>query len=511
MSATPGEPEKYSLDEMMERLKASPSGEIGDGELVTRPDGTQVIKVRKRKRRSNQPIKEQQKRNQRARIVQICTALFLLVIAGITVTAGMIYANSPPFRASVVNSIAGVSGASIELEEFRMNPKTANAKRMTFDWPAGNMLDNLVIRNVMAEIHPSSFLGQKMIGEEVTAHEGVLTLQIPRAGEPLALAKPKEKTDPIDFKRYRISNFQVALAGAKQPALRLVKSEASLSSKNPSGNPQLSLYRGDLLIHGWPQLKLDRALLEFRKKSVELIGMRLFAESDDRGFVELAGSVSPYDADSFSTLGVKLSAFELASISGESLGKFFSGRVDSTSSLDSNYLVFFPTQNSAPKLDVSFSSTPTSAMEVHAFPFLLELARALDDTWFEHPVFESEAKGSFVREGTLSSLLDLDLQSRGRMALRGGLSVDDTQTLSGNLEVGVTEAMITSSNDSRLNALFSPVKDGYRWIQLKISGKAKSPEDGFKELYAGARPAADSGEQPGKRQGPTFEELTRPR
>ena len=49
----PSEPEKYSIDEMIDRLKNPPDEEpIEKGELVTRADGSQAIRVRKRKRRS---------------------------------------------------------------------------------------------------------------------------------------------------------------------------------------------------------------------------------------------------------------------------------------------------------------------------------------------------------------------------------------------------------------------------------------------------------------------------
>ena len=67
MSGSTGDPERYSLEEMMERLKAKPSStpDPADGELVTRADGTQAIKVRKRKRRSHQPQKEARTRARR--------------------------------------------------------------------------------------------------------------------------------------------------------------------------------------------------------------------------------------------------------------------------------------------------------------------------------------------------------------------------------------------------------------------------------------------------------------
>ena len=71
--------EHYSVDEMMDRLKhhnrdKEQQDKIKDGELVTRPDGSQVIKVKKRRRRSKQPSK---KANPKLKWAIIGTASFL--------------------------------------------------------------------------------------------------------------------------------------------------------------------------------------------------------------------------------------------------------------------------------------------------------------------------------------------------------------------------------------------------------------------------------------------------
>ena len=83
MSAAPDEPEKYSIDEMMDRLKSPASESAEEGELVTRADGSQALRVRKRKRRSSQPHKEVNSRSRRARIVQVSAALVLVFAAAL--------------------------------------------------------------------------------------------------------------------------------------------------------------------------------------------------------------------------------------------------------------------------------------------------------------------------------------------------------------------------------------------------------------------------------------------
>src|SRR5687768_16151416 len=131
MPAAPSEPENYSIDEMMERLRNATEEAPVNGERVIRADGTEAIRVRKRKRRSSQPVKEARTRTRRARIVQASAALVLVFVAAIICGSAIIYANSSPFREDLVRKIQQASGAEIELQQFRMNPKTANAGKLS--------------------------------------------------------------------------------------------------------------------------------------------------------------------------------------------------------------------------------------------------------------------------------------------------------------------------------------------------------------------------------------------
>ncbi|RYD19719.1 MAG: hypothetical protein EOP88_17900 [Verrucomicrobiaceae bacterium] len=519
MSAAPSEPEKYTIDEMMDRLKNTSSGNPDDGELVTRADGSQAIRVRKRKRRSNQPHKEDAQRSRRSRIVQVSAALVLVFVAAFAVGAAVIYANSSPFRQGLEQKIIASSGADIELLQFRMNPKTANAGNLNLKWPEGNVLESLSMRGLSGEIFPASFLGKSMTGEEVTIQEATLSLRVPSAGEATRATPAAAGISPIRFSHYRFPQFHLILGDPAAPDVRLLKSEASFNPQGVNGRPQLNLYQGQLAIAGWPKLRVDRAFIEFRGDETDIVGMRMLhvtAEDkvDEGGSLEVSGTVSPYKPDQLSTLEVKLKSFELAGITGPALGKLLSGEIDSISSTKSNYLSFYPTGSPSPELDVTFESTAGSGVTVQGLPFLFALSQLLDDEWFANPLFEASAKGFIHREKGIAALRGLDLQSKGRIAIRGGLSLAPNQTLSGTLEVGVAEAMIASApknNLGALNVMFGPPKEGFRWLEVDISGPANAPADTFKELYSAASGAARPATAPVRDGGSSFEELTRPK
>lgn len=513
MSA-PSEPEKYSIDEMMDRLKGRPAEDpLHEGELVTRDDGSQAIRVRKRKRRSHQPHKEERQNTRRARIVQVSAALILLLLAIFAAGAAIIFANSAPFRKGLIEKISLSTGASVELEQFRVNPTSANAGRIVLTWPETHLLRDLSATSVKAEISPSSFLGNSMVGEEAISSEGTLTIRIPDPDKVSRNARTSAESLPVRFKRYAIPKFHILLGDPAAPLVRLQNSEGSFHPVKANGRPQLLLSRGDLIITGWPKLRMDRSHIEFRDNEVDVVGMRLAYDTDTRGIFELSGSVAPYAFDHPSTLAVELDSFLFAGIAGPELGRLFSGRIDTLPTDKSNHLSFIPGPRPNTSLAVTFRNTLTTPFELNGFPFLLVLARTLDDDWFEHPVSESDVTGMLRRGDGAVAISDFNFEHKGRMALRGGVTMAADRRLSGSLEVGIAEGMIRSSipsSDSRrLDAMFGPSIEGFRWITLKIGGTAAAPADNFKELLEAApkpakKPDADS-------ENPSFEDLTAPK
>jgi hypothetical protein len=514
MPAPPSEPENYSIDEMMDRLKSSTAGNSEqDGELVVRADGSQAIRVRKRKRRSEQPKKQLLKRTRRARILQVSAAMSLIVIGGLGIGAAVIYANSPPFRDGLVEKISQSTGAQAELTTFRMNPTTANAGGLSLRWPEGNVLSNLTLRGIIAEVFPQSFLGKSMHGEEVTVAEGTLALQIPKPGQALRTGSAPAGEFPIDFKRYRVPKFQVVMGATTAPPIRLANSEASLFKNKLNGRTQFTLNGGDLTLQGWPKLQMDRVFLEFRDREIDVVSLRVLDASDNDGVFEFSGTVQPYHPDRVSTLAVELEAFPLSGLAGPALGRLFSGKVDSVPASTSSHFSFHPSEKPAAKLSVEFRSAVNSSIEVSGFPFLFDLSQLLADEWFQVPVFNGEKAGAiFKRDAGVVTLEKIDLESKSRLALRGRLSLAANQTLSGELEVGLAEGMIAAApQGAHLKTLFGPPIDGFCWLTLDISGPVATPVDNFNELFKSAarRRAVESLESESR--GSTFEDLTKPR
>ena len=505
----PSEPEKFSIDEIIDRLKQSSADEAQEqGELITRADGTQAVRVRKRKRRSQQPEKAVAGQQRRSRMIQVSAVLILLLAAALVFGSAIIYANSSSFREKIIRLIGDCSGAQVKLERLRINPARAVAGQVTLTWPEGNALRELAVRGASADIAPSSFFGNSLHGEEVSCSQGLLTVAVPKPGEPLRTGAALEGPSEVRFQRYAISKLQVRFGDPVLPLAWLEDSEASFQPNNAGGRPQLLLNRGVIHMLGWPKLRLDRSHIEFPVGELNIVGMRLLPENDNLGTIELTGAVSPYAIDQSSVLSVRLESFPLPEIAGTDMGRLVSGRISSVT-VPTNTLSLQGAPDLTPVLTVTFQNPLASPVQIHHFPFITQLARAMEDNWFESPIFEEDAKGMLVRSGSSVTLEGLDFRNKDRMAVRGTLTVTKDRKLSGALRVGITPAMVASAPNRNLDLLAGPVEDGFRWFDLKIGGTSNAPTDDFLRLLEAAKSKTER-TAPASRRPSDFDSLTTP-
>ncbi len=510
MSRASHEPEKYSIDEMMERLKSKPQdSEPVEGELVTRADGSQAIRVRKRKRRSRQPHKEQEQRAKRLRTIRLTVGLAGALAVAVAAAVLIVYANSSPYREGVIAKTTAATGAQVGLRQFRVSPVAANAAAAKFEWPAGSPLDSLEMQSVEASIHPSSFFGKSWTGEELRSRQAHLVLRRPVAGEAVAFQPEEPASGTVDFDRVTSPRFRLTMGDPSQPALDLRDAEATFYPTGGSGLPQFQVARGELTIPGWPKFRLDRAFMEFRGPEVDISRVMLLAPDDSKGTLLLSGVVAPMVSDRPSTLAVKAENFPFAALAGKETGALVAGRIDTREAANSNFLTV-PPAGEAAAMQLAFRPSLNDSLVLGNFPFLTVLSKLLNDKWFEFPEFDSNAAGTLRRQGQAVRIGDLALVSKGRMAVGGEIHVAPDLTLGGTLEVGLADAVVAAAEDPRLAEVFWRSEEGFRWASITLSGTAAMPADDFLKVLDGAAP--DAAAAPRRDAGiPTFEDLTRER
>lgn len=521
MPPAPSEPEKYSIEEMLERLKEKASeNPSAEPELVVRADGTQAMRVRRRKRRSEQPQREEAKRHRHARMFKVTVALVLMLLIGLGITGAFVYANTVPYRKSITRAITESVGAKVEFKLFRVSPASANASAIELEWPDGNVLKSLQLVGVSAKISLLSLFGTSLRGEDVAANNGTLVLQAPTSGAPVLATPDPGGHIPVEFNRVFVPKFDAIIGDPAQPRFKLSSAEALLRMDPERNETSLHLYRGSLQLAGWPSFKIDRGVMQFHGAETELIGLRLIDSQPKHGILELAGTLRPFATDAPTTLKVTLENFDLGELLGPELGALISAAVDTRAGTRSNTLAFVSGSSANVNLDLAFKSSISSKASLKGFPFLQSLVRTLNDRWYENPSFLEEVTGVIHRTDASMEIRDFKLESKSRMAINANLACAADKSLSGTMEIGIPESIAELSLNGKIDAMLSPARDGFRWLSLKIGGSLTHPNDNFAELYAAAKtvpteepntPDPASGTRtPGEAPGNTFDQITRP-
>jgi hypothetical protein len=512
MPPDPREPENYSIDEMMERLQERPGAAEESGELVTRADGSQAIRVRKRKRRSRQPAREKVKRERKLRAVQITAVLVTVFLLLLAAGGTLVYCNTSPYRLRIVSKLQEATGAEAEIAQFRVSPGGAAAQSVGLQWPDGGALKSLALRDVAADLSLGSFLGGSWVGEEVTAREAKLRVGMPApeaSGDSL-----RSGNTFFHFDRVRCDKASVFVGDGPKSGVTVKDSEMSFYPKNPAGRSELRLNRGTVAFgYDLPTFQLDRSLLVFNEGRIDVVGLRLNAPNDSRGVFELAGSIHSVESARPSSLDIKLSSFPIHHLVGPVAGKIVSGPVDTPAETAENFLTFTTGRSGAYRLVAALEGGAAAPLKITGLPCLSVLARLFNDDRFAAPLIDGTSSMTLRMEGGNVRLEDLQLEAKARLMIRGSLEIAADQSLSGVLQLGLAPSLALADDSGRLHRTFGPASDGYRWVEVTVSGTVTKPRDDFRESLerSSSRPAAKSEAADESDPATKFEELTKPR
>lgn len=469
------EPENYSLEEMMQRLKERGHDE---GEMVTRADGTVAVKVRKRKRRSTQPHKEQAKRQQRMRMLQLALA-FCLITGVIALAVGMLlYYNSNAFREATRDKIAAWSAAEVEIAEFTVTPNNARFVTANFTWPEGNYLRQLQLSQTDANLDLSSFIGSKWGGTSVRAKTGKLSFSAAKPDAAKRIGEsPGATAFPFAFASYRCESLNISgLAKDRQPWMSVEGTEASLTKT--SLGAQTRFVGGVLKIAGFQPLLIDRGNLTFEQGQMKIDNMRL-KPTKGTGSLELQNSIDLYRAES-SKLEVMLTEFPIEALLGNELDLLVIGKVDTPRDAINRLISFVPGDFSSLQLQIGFFGSERDALTLINLPFLETLSTEFrNPDYSQQYVFSDRVEGELIRTAASTRLQGLLLEKKGSFIIRGEISVTNGK-LGGALDVGMPPSQfIDQETNPALKTVFSRQEDGYQWCRVELSGVPGQPKDNF--------------------------------
>lgn len=465
--------EHYSPEEMMARLKRnerqkrqSKSSNEG-GELVTREDGTQVVKVRRRKRRSKQPEKTKKKTSPKIKwaiLGSVVGIILLLIIGTIFIIAKY---NSSSFKKETEANITNLSGAShAELTQMRVTPVSAKAKKVELSWDQHSFLKSAVFHHLEADILATSFVSSDWIGEEIVASQAKVFLQAPTSS---VEADNDPVLSPYKFESYRCNQLDLCF-GTDKSAPKIAGMQVSLWTL-PDGRSQIVFNNGRMLIGGWPELSIASGIATLNRTDTEIEAL-LEANETHKGELMIKGRIKK-DTSKPVVLDVKAKDYPIQELLGKGLGRIIQGEI--TSDMGALRYKYNEPIKDALSFIMPFHSTEIRMTELPMFSDLKDLT---GDTQYVRPIF-NDCSGTMMRTSEGVTIDNIDFKSTSVITLTGKISVSAKGKMSGSLTVGLPRRLF---DETKVPTGFSGPHDGVYTARVTISGTIHNPYDNLNEL-----------------------------
>ena len=470
--------DNYSVDDMMARLKKGDrqkrqSDRDPEGELITREDGTQVVKVRRRKRRSKQSSRRSSgsKTNPKLKWAILAGTVGLTVL----LTAGIIFIiakyNGRHFKATTESTISELSGATqTKLTQLRVSPVSANAQKAEITWDNQAFIKNASFRTIHANIKANSFFSRRWIGEDIVATSGKIILQEPSASAESIIS---EIVSPYVFNAYRCNKLQL-LFGSERGASSIQNLKASLRPL-VDGQHKIIFHDGILKVKTWPDMTIESGIINLKPNSADIDAI-LKSSKSHNGEILIAGNILK-NSSSPIALDIKAKNYPIQELLGKDLGWLIQGQLQSESGTFSYSFDKLPSE--ALSFILPFNS---NELKCKGLPLFRELHQLIGEAAYVTPVFYS-CRGTLMRTSKGITINDLELINNNLLNIKGNLSVSAKGKLSGNLSVGIP----VSAFHRKAPAPFSEPKGGFHYLDITLNGTAKSPNDSLHQQLKGHR------------------------
>lgn len=472
--------DQYSLDDMMKRLRDQEREKEEKGEVVTRSDGTIARKVKRRRRRSDQPESKSKKspvvkKNRLILKVVLGTSLFLFALLGALFI--LLKFNSKGYRESTQDKVAEWTGAEVDFDGLKLYPSAVTMSRASLTWPKESYVRELQMTRISGHANPLSFFGAKMGGQEIGGSVGTLSVQLPR-GESSVGQNLDADDFPFNFQRYFCESLDINFGEGSDLALSGVNS--SLRHLGGEGF-RVTIDQGLFNLEGWESFPISNGALDFKEGAMEISNLALEVprkenELRSSATINLSGAIQLAEG-SESVLNLETNNFPLETLFGDKLGKLVSGNSNETK----GQVFYDHGSQSFREIQMEFSA---ETLTVSRFPFVQTLDELFPNAGFDSLEFDTDISGVFRARSDGFALEQLQMSDQKRINLEGVIFVNDAGEIRGKMNMWVNRGLINP--DPKIKSLPGFQKkgevEGYAKLTFDLGGTVKLPSDNFRAV-----------------------------
>ena len=467
-----GKKEQYSLDEMLKTLRDQEREKEAKGEIVTRSDGSVARKVKRRRRRSDQPDKPTPEKVKKRLIFKVLLGVSLCLFLALGAMFLLISFNSKSYREKVEAKAGEWTGATVDIDGLKLLPSSVDMVSAGFVWPEHSYVKSLKLKRVDGHANLVSFLGARMGGLEVGGALGEMKFGMPiGAGEVRQELAPADF--PFDFGRYYCDALDISFGSGGTLALK--GASVSLRHLGEQGF-SAGIDQGTFVLKGWAPFPIANGLFQFGNDEVEVVSLVLEKPVDDPSIlgstIKVSGIIPLVEGEA-AQLNVEVDSFPAESLFGRQMGKLVHGEIrratgNVTYTMGGDYL------------DEFVAEFMGDYFELKNFPFIADLASMFPNEGYDAILFNTNIKGVLrARQGGVA-LESFEMNHKDIFRLSGNMIVSDSGQLGGKMTLWINRGLINSEPRLRNFPGLNQVERAYSRVDFELKGTADSPDDTFR-------------------------------
>lgn len=486
---TPEQKEQYSLNEMLRALRDQERQKEEKGEIVTRSDGSIARKVKRRRRRSDQPEtdKAAPEKVKKRIVVKILIAAAICLFALLGFLALILSFNTKAYSEKAEVRAGEWTGAEVELNGLKLMPTSVKMSEASFTWPQTSYFRSLNLKRLDGHAGLLSFFGATMGGLEVGGTVGELMIAMPSAVGAVGTHYEDEKF-PFNFGRYFCDTLDVGFGESNVLALK----GASVSLRHLGDKGwRASIDQGILSLKGWEDFPIANGMVHFRDGEVELASLTLERPSRDAsavsGSLKLSGII-PLTEGKSTTLPIEASGFPAEKLFGKQMGRLFDGLIRNST----GEITYTMGNESFDEIELHYVA---DYLEMVNFPFLLDLRELFPGEGYDTIQFESDVEGTLRVRPEGVAIEKIKMSHKKTFRLNGNLIVSPAGELAGNLTLWINHGLIVAEPRLKSYPGLNKVEKAFSRVDFEVGGTMDAPTDTFRTA-AGLRVALPGVREP---------------
>ena len=467
-------------------------------EVVTRPDGTKVIRVTK-KRRVTVSESEKKRRSRHAFVMGLLVAVLVLCGMGAFYAFRMSVMSGDTYVAEGVAQLKQawgatdirVSGKGVDGGEFRLSSLVA-------EFPETSVIERVEISDISADLDSMSFFTKKLIGDNMKMGRVEVRLR----ADARKFVMPRFTGNELwSFRRVECGEFGVKMGESLQDSPVTIRNSKAYMYYPREGEKDtcvLDISGGSLQLAGWKTIYVKEGRFSFSPVAVESFSVSGSTdrptETAETNHTELIIFGRLGDGDKLAgPFSLDVDNIDFSDLSDNHFAQFFAARTESVGREKTKAHIELPLERKAPQFSGEFAVKGISITGMAAQTLMTEHIDPMKRRMYLPPrVSRGMVALSHEGEAITLTLPEDAVVERDLIAIQGKVTVNGANEISGNLDYALPVLLThVEYTDAISDPIFQDVATN-AWLRTTVSGMANHPTDNSSEIEAKAVEARKS-------------------